>query len=194
MARTEEPKRNSRTRRDIKQAMLKLLAHKSRDEITMSELAREAQVSRSTLYQHYGNVYDAYADIVNGFADEVTPVMSEAACFDGIEPEGTVPFCNLVRAEKYRSITDTPCFLETYMGTFERIGNHEFLKILTNAGYSPEVAEAVAVFQMNGCFKAVKRYGNDEETWREVRDAIDTFICGGLEACRQKKLHQKSGK
>ena len=70
------------------------------------------------------------------------------------------------------------------------IGNHEFLTILTNAGYSPEVAEALAVFQMNGCFNAVRKYGHDEAFWREVRDAIDTFVCGGLSACCEKKRSQ----
>lgn len=184
------PARNDRTKRDIKRALLELLAHKQLNDITMSELARVAQVSRSTLYQHYGNVYDAYASIVQDFSDDVSPIMSEAACFDGVEPAGTKPFCNLVREEKYRDITDTPDFLNTFMSQMSLVGNHEFLHALTSAGYSQEIAQALAVFQMNGCFKAVKAYGADEQTWREVRDAIDTFICGGLNACQEKKRHQ----
>ena len=180
----------NRTRRDIKKALLILLGSKPIEDVTMSELARKAHVSRSTLYQHYGNVHDAYVDIVKDFGDDVSPIMSEAACFDGVEPPGTVPFCNLIRSEEYATLTDTPHFLETYMAQMSKVGNHEFLHALTSAGYSPEIAEALAVFQMNGCFEAVKKYGTDAATWREVREAIDTFVCGGLDACREKKQHQ----
>ena len=73
-------------------------------------------------------------------------------------------------------------------------GNPVFLKALMDAGYSRDIAEAVAVFQLNGCFNAVKRYGVDDAMWHEVREAIDTFICGGLEACCERKRHQLAGK
>ena len=59
----------------------------------------------------------------------------------------------------------------------------EFLETLIRAGYSPELAHSLAVFQVNGCFKAAKTYGHDEAKWREVRGAIDTFVCGGLAHC-----------
>lgn len=194
MTRKSTPTRNDRTKRDIKRALLELLSRKRLDDITMSELAREAQVSRSTLYQHYGNAFEAYEEIIKDFTDDVSPVMSEAACFDGIEPVGTMPFCKLVRDEKYRAVTDTPDFLPSFMQHMGHIGNHEFLHALTSAGYTPEIAEALAVFQMNGCFNAIKAYGADDATWREVRDAIDTFICGGLSACQEKKRHQLKGR
>ena len=42
----------------IRQALLRLLVGKRIEDVSMSELAREAGVSRSTLYAHYGNVLD----------------------------------------------------------------------------------------------------------------------------------------
>ena len=81
----------------------------------------------------------------------------------------------------WASIIDSPCFLDTYVSTLE--GNPEFLETLIRAGYSPELAHSLAAFQVNGCFKAVKMYGHDEAKWREVRSAIDTFVCGGLAEC-----------
>jgi len=193
MANNDAPKRNDRTKRDIKRALLELLASKPLDSITMSELAREAQVSRSTLYQHYNNTYDAYEDIVRGFHDDVSPIMSEAACFDGIEPPGTRPFCDLIRDEEHRAIVGMPGFLDTYMQHMDTAGNNEFISALASAGYRHEICEALSVFQMNGCFNAAKKYGHDEALWREVREAIDTFICGGLSACQNKRHHQLLG-
>ncbi len=189
-----EAKRTSRTRRDIKRALITLLGSKTRDDISMSELAREAQISRSTLYQHYNNVYEVYVDAVRSFDEETAPIMSHAACFDGAAADDKPPFCSLLRSENYRNITKTPCFLSTYWETFTTIGNSAFLKTLTDAGYSPEIAMAIAVFQTGGCFNAVQRYGANDATWHEVREAIDTFICGGLSACQEKKRHQLKGR
>ena len=182
MGASTEATRINRTRRDIKDALIELLKDKSLDMISMSEIARGAHVSRSTLYQHYGNARNIYDDIIEDFKAEVSPIMTNAACFEGIAEPGSTPFCELIRtSETFRSIIDSPCFLDTYVATLE--GNHEFLEVLTRAGYSPELAHSLAVFQVNGCFKAAKTYGHDEAKWREVRTAIDAFVCGGLAHC-----------
>lgn len=195
MADAKQAPVNDRTKRDIKRALLDLLNSKPLDAITMSELAREAQVSRSTLYQHYGNVHDVYTGIVGDFDAKTAPVMTQLECYEGIEPEGTLPFCALLRSpDIYDRIIEDPRFLETLIGDGALLKDHSFYQTLVSAGYSPAVAMALSVFQINGCFKAVRSYGADDATWREVRDAIDTFICGGIGACLQKKRHQLRGK
>lgn len=181
-----------RTKRDIKRALLELLDKKSLDAITMSELARKAQVSRSTLYQHYGNVHEVFTAVVGDFDAQTAPVMTQLECYEGAEPEGTLPFCTLLRTpDAYQRAVDDPRFLDTLIGEGTLLKDHTFYQALVAAGYSPTVALALSVFQINGCFNAVKKFGADEATWREVRDAIDTFICGGLHACQQKKAHQQ---
>lgn len=187
-----EAGRVNRTRRDIKNALLELLKKKSLDLISMSEIARGAHVSRSTLYQHYGNARDIYDDIVEDFKAEVSPIMTNAACFEGEAEPGSTPFCELIRtSDTFRSIIDSPCFLDAYVATIE--GNAQFLEVLTSAGYTPEMAHSLAVFQVNGCFKAAKTFGHDEAKWREVRSAIDTFVCGGLAECSLRNRVQGHG-
>lgn len=185
---------DTRTKRDIKRALLELLDKKSLDAITMSELAREARVSRSTLYQHYGNVHDVFRGVVVDFNDRTAPVMTQLECYEGVEPEGTQPFCALLRSpDAYQCAVNDPRFLETLIGEGALLAEHSFYQTLVSAGYSPTVAMALSVFQINGCFNAVKKYGGDDATWNEIRDAIDTFICGGLRACQQKKARQLKG-
>lgn len=185
----------SRTRRDIKRALLDLLDKKPLDAITMSELARKAQVSRSTLYQHYGNVHDVFTGVVGDFDAQTAPVLTQLECYEGVEPEGTLPFCTLLRLpDAYQRAVNDPRFLETLIGEGALLREHTFFQTLVSAGYSPTVAMALSVFQINGCFNAVKKFGDDDATWNEIRDAIDTFICGGLHACQQKKAHQLKGK
>ncbi len=186
--------KTERTKREVMFAMLDLLKKEPLSCITMSELARAAQVSRSTLYQHYANVHEVFADVVNEFDKKTAPVMSQLECYEGVEPEGTQPFCNLLRKTKaYQAAIDDPGFLDMFTERESILEQHSFYQSLISAGYSPAVAKALAVFQINGCYKAVRRYGADDNLWREVREAIDTFICGGLYACQEKKRHQLKG-
>lgn len=190
MADIKNNSRNARTTSSIKRALLNLLNRKSLDAVTMSELAREAQVSRSTLYQHYGNVHEVYADVVSDFDERVAPVMSQLECYEGIEPEGTLPFCTLLRtSDMYERAIEDPRFLDTLIGEGAILQKHSLYQSLVASGYTPAVASVLSVFQVNGCFRAARMPGLDEATWREAREAIDVFICGGLDACRRKKLN-----
>ncbi len=186
--------RNTKTQREVKKALLNLLKQKTLENITMSELAREAEISRNTLYQHYGNVHEVFLAIARDFDDQTAPVMSQLECYEGVEPAGTRPFCDLIRkSDDYQAAFGDPRFLETFLEGTTILEDHSFFKSLVNAGYEPEVAKALSVFQINGCFNAIKAYGADDATWQKVRDAIDTFICGGLDACTQKKRRQLAG-
>ena len=57
-------KYDTKTESAIRSALLSLLAKKTLADITVSELAREAHVSRSTFYEHFGNPADVYDSIV----------------------------------------------------------------------------------------------------------------------------------
>ncbi|MBR2789539.1 MAG: hypothetical protein IKD70_02820, partial [Eggerthellaceae bacterium] len=145
-------------------------------------VARAAHVSRSTLYQHYAHTREIYDELVSDFNAEVSPAMTQMACFEGIAEEGTQPFCEICRhSEKYRALIDSPCFVDTYVASLK--GNPTFMEHLAAAGVSEEMAVALATFQINGCFKAVKHYGSDDAKWREVRAHLDAFICGGISEC-----------
>ena len=86
----------TRTDEVVKQALLKLLAEKPLAEVTVSELAREARISRSTFYEHFGNPSDAYDALVADVMADMAPLMSQVACSDGFRSVGR-PFCALVR-------------------------------------------------------------------------------------------------
>lgn len=51
-------KREIKTKRSIKNAFLKLRSKKSIEQITVKELAEEAEISKATFYLHYRDIYD----------------------------------------------------------------------------------------------------------------------------------------
>ena len=159
-------KYETQTEQRIKDALLKLLANKPLADITVSELAREAHVSRSTFYEHFGN-----------------PDVSQVACSDGFKPAGK-PFCALVNeAGDYASVVREPRFMESIIGQRQTQEGHDLYAILVDAGYSPVQAKAVCSFQMSGCFSAVRSITPGEGEWDDVRPVIDRFILGGIAAC-----------
>ena len=69
-----EAKYATRTEGAVKEALLALLAKKQLADITVSELSREAHVSRSTFYEHFGNPADVYDAMLSAFASSFVSV------------------------------------------------------------------------------------------------------------------------
>ena len=67
----------------IRDALADLLRTKSLMEVTVSELARSASVSRATFYAHYGNLNDVYEELVAEVMSDVR-TFSERFCSESI--------------------------------------------------------------------------------------------------------------
>ena len=176
-------KYTTRTEGAVKEALLSLLAEKPLADITVSELAGKANVSRSTFYEHFGNPADVYDAVVRDYASDTLPLMSQIACTDGFKPKGR-PFCSLVReAGAYGPVVKEGRFLDTFLTKREGVDQHDLFGLLTNAGYTEAQAEAVCSFQMSGCFAAARSSTAGDEEWAQIRAVIDRFILGGIAAC-----------
>jgi len=68
-------KRITKTKETIKQSLFYLMHNKYFGDITVSELCKQAQISRSTFYAHYNNVneciYDIYDSFIHAFETEL---------------------------------------------------------------------------------------------------------------------------
>lgn len=173
----------TRTDEAIKQALLRLLAEKPLADITVSELAREAHISRSTFYEHFGNPGDAYDALVGDVMGEMAPLMSQVACSDGFRREGR-PFCALVRdAGDYAPAVRDNRFLDSFLGQGNAYSEHDLFGLLVDVGYGESEARAVCAFQMSGCFSAARSSSGPDDDWEKIRSVIDRFILGGIAAC-----------
>ena len=181
----------TRTDEAVKQALLKLLAKEPLSEVTVSELAREAQVSRSTFYEHFSNPGDVYDELVSDVMGEIAPLMSQVACSDGFRHEKR-PFCSLVRdtGELAPAVRDAR-FLDSYLARGNTSGEHDLYGLLADAGYSDAEARAVCAFQMSGCFTAARATPVSDEERERIRAVIDRFILGGIAACLAAKKAQR---
>ena len=176
-------KYDTKTESAIRNALLKLLAKKPLADVTVSELAREAHVSRSTFYEHFGNPADVYDSIVGEFARNLSPMMNQVACTSEMQQKG-VPFCMRLReGGQFAPAIGEDRFLTAFLGQESNMENHDLYGILTSAGYTPDQASALCSFQLAGCFTAARASREDPEGWQETKAIIDRFILGGIAAC-----------
>ena len=67
-------------KREIKKAVMELMAEKSYMEITVTDIVNKAQVARASFYRNYNSIYNVIEsiaeEIVNDFVADVIPVLS----------------------------------------------------------------------------------------------------------------------
>lgn len=68
-------KRNTGTKQQIKNAFTKLLKEKGIESLTISDIAREANINRGTFYLHYIDKYDLMEKLENDIIDELTKIL-----------------------------------------------------------------------------------------------------------------------
>lgn len=76
----EEEKIDRRVRKSkeaIRTALVKLLKHKDIEDITVTEIAKEADVNRKTFYNNYENIYQVIEEIENDIVISFTDLLSK---------------------------------------------------------------------------------------------------------------------
>lgn len=181
------------TRKLIKESLLELMKDRPFASISAADIARRAEVGRSTFYRHYENASAVLADAVDDSISEMKTLF-DCLGFFATEHMGSlaVPFCQYVRkSTRYRSV-----YLdETAAGIVEERLMSEsgqgFLTEMTAArSYSPEQVEAVALFSMTGYLSICRAYAEtDDDTWRRILWAVDDF--SRITACERAAMMSK---
>lgn len=152
------------TIRVIKDAFLKLINQKTYAKISVTELCREADITRSTFYLHF----DSITDVLNAVLDdalqlsETTPTADfskESFSFAYLtKNESLVPACQRIGdSKKYQKLLMDPDLSEYIIGRImlhER--QHVVPSIIKKTGLNQEDAETLFTYIIHGSF-AVNR-------------------------------------
>lgn len=71
--------KSERTRKILREELAELLMTKKLEEVTVNELAKRANIVRSTFYTHYSDIYDLYEQAENDIESEINELLLETA-------------------------------------------------------------------------------------------------------------------
>jgi len=74
----KEDVRIIKTRRDLRAALVKLLAEENFDKIGVSDICSEAMINRMTFYKHYSDKYDLLNDVLLNIKEDIIRRMKDA--------------------------------------------------------------------------------------------------------------------
>lgn len=172
----------------IQNALLELLSHKSLADIGVSELAREADVSRATFYAHYENVGCVFDQLVQHALFDVQSFEERFFCKGNLcENSDRSTYCEQIRSNgKWSNVVKDTRFFSSMM-EYANV-DHSYAHDFSELNLSKKELEALRIFQMSGCHAVATSKFSRQKDWTSIRKLIDTFIDGGLAAIRSRKI------
>lgn len=178
----------------IKDAFIKLVKEEPYSKITITQICREADITRSTFYLHFSSI----TDVLNAVLDDALFLVQDSTTgldtkddysFDYLNKnESLVPACQRIGdTDKYQNILMDPDLSEYIIG---RIMTHERGKvvpsIIKKTGLSQEDAETLFTYVIHGSF-AVNRANHFQknEKWAHDVQILNRFIKAGYEQLKK---------
>lgn len=102
MSDSKEDRRVRRTKKAVREALLRLMQDKQVAEITTTELCKEADVNRNTFYAHYSAPEEVLTEIEEEFLEELSLMFRETYETGGV----TLAMCKAIDVDhdRWRSI------------------------------------------------------------------------------------------
>lgn len=179
----------------IKDTFLKLIKQKSYNKITITDLCRMADITRSTFYIHYNSITDMLNDV---WDDALQFTVNDTWEFTGSDDlpfdylsqnESLIPACQRIGdSNKYQGLLMDPDLSEYIIG---RIMAHErehvIPSIIEKTGLSKEDAETLFVYMIHGSF-AVNRlhHFKKDEKWSHNVQLLNRFTEAGYKNAKLK--------
>lgn len=176
-------RRSRYTRQLIKETFLSLLKEKPFPKITVTELCRISEINRGTFYLHYYDIDDVLNDLIKDMIAGTSTVMDHVLCAQ--RTGCTYPFCRKVQEDpRLQVLFFDDVASSRLLDKLCELSKEDFVThLMQNSLLTFEQAEAVLYFQMNGCLAINKRMLKNKCTdWKEIQQAVDSFIKAGLES------------
>lgn len=156
-----EDKRIRKTRQNIQQALVRLLAKRPFEQITVTELCAEASTSRVTFYTHYSDKYEVAEEVFAGMTRLVTEEYRALQQKNNPQKAPVASYCNLL-----------DCILNLYEAHSELF-----------ASATPEKSPYLYFSLYKYLIRQVSEYLEKERAGSKLRypvSHVTAFLCNGL--------------
>ncbi|MGI6721036.1 MAG: TetR/AcrR family transcriptional regulator [Anaerovoracaceae bacterium] len=179
----------------IKDAFLELIDRMSFEKINVTNICKQAEISRATFYLHYENVEDVLDQVIDdalmfseegrGTVIDVVDAIRSGNADELRKDETILPACQRIAdSERYHRLFLDPSLSEHII---QRIAAHEKERVvpefMERSRVTEEEAEMLFRFILHGSFAVNQRLGwNKDNCWYQYQSLLARFINGGIHA------------
>jgi AcrR family transcriptional regulator len=165
----------NRNRRRIQEAFAELLSEKgSMQNITVTELADRADITRGTFYNYYNNLYEVGAELQGEIESQLFSAHSKLEGFSSVEEYIEAAFVFLKQQEPiYRELL-TSKEGRGFLNKLENEISSRVLEVMHSNGIVDQKAELELLFLTNGTMAILRKYylGEIDLTLPQIRDYL----------------------
>ncbi|ACV21695.1 TetR/AcrR family transcriptional regulator [Slackia heliotrinireducens] len=187
-------KRVMRTRKAIGEAFARLLETTEYSKVTVSAIAREADVNRKTFYLHYDSVEDVLAQLLEERIAEIVESDKQLVDCEHVAPYMKKVFCDLLTM-----MDEAPIFRDNVIKyvSYNRLLDMAKDPILENIHHQrqalgmpkrPDI-EYVVTMYLGGLYALYETWSHDEATDMTLENLAET-ACGLLEPGVREMLNE----
>ncbi|MBR3176707.1 TetR family transcriptional regulator [Candidatus Saccharibacteria bacterium] len=168
-----------KNRRKIQEAFAELLAERgSLSNITVTDLAERAEITRGTFYNYYNNLYEVGAELQAELEKRLFSEYDNLATLEGIEQYIDEVFNFFEKQEGiYRELLASDASID-FLTQLENSMSQRVLSVLHKNGVTDKSAELELLFTTNGAIAIVRKHyrGEIRLSLDDIRDYLKAKI------------------
>lgn len=169
----------TKNRRKIQKAFAELLAERGTlKNITVTDLAERAEITRGTFYNYYDNLYQVGADLQSEVEKQLFSEYDNLSTASGVKKYIDELFIFLKDQENiYRELLSSNASID-FLRQLENSINKRVLMVLKKNGIEDKNIETELLFTSNGAIAIVRKYyrGEINLTLDDIRDYLKAKI------------------
>ena len=167
----------------IKSALLQLMQNCDFRKISVTQLCKKLDISRSTFYLHYYDTYDVMDDLICDILDNTAGIIDHVL-YPGCATCSHSLCQQFQQRPEYHPLLNDPTASGRILEKLTLAHRSSFTNYLvSNSTLTPEQADALFYFQINGCLVTNRMMlESKKENWPEIQQVIDQYIKCGLQS------------
>jgi len=169
----------NRTRNKIRKAFAELLAERGTvKNITVTDLADRADITRGTFYNYYDNLYEVGAELQSEIEKQIFAEYNQFASSDDVERYIDQVFDFLARQESvYRQLLSSEA-PSAFLNQLENQVSERVLSMMREKGIEDKGVEFELLLTTNGAFSIVRKYYRNEisVSLEDIRDYLKSKL------------------
>lgn len=169
----------------IKESVLSLLSEKDFYQITITDICRNAEISRCTFYLHYDNISQVVDELIDDVLSQAKPLHKQLERQSDSSQKCAFPLCQLIRSNRqYQALFLSDSLQSRVVNRVRQCSAGQLAEgMITDGRLSAKEMQTLRTFQMHGCLAVCKQNLQlSDEEWTAIQCSIDRLLQLGFQS------------